>query len=222
MFREHLAGTCNPAYRPMNSHLVERRVQQWASERDITVRPADASSERHSSQRVTMIDKATQRISNADREDTAAHLGAAMSEGRLTIAEYEERLTKAYAAQTYGELEPLTKDIQYALVPRSAVQAQVQPVRVGVSAPRPVSHSSVTNNQPPEGNRWDRVLFGVMVSMALNLIGVIVSWVVAGTPTEVTAICGLLFAAGLPTGNFAVTRADALDARRKRANAYIR
>ncbi|WP_347058741.1 DUF1707 domain-containing protein [Blastococcus sp. HT6-30] len=34
-----------------------------------------------------------------------------MSEGRLTVAEYDERLAQAYAARTFGELAPLTTDL---------------------------------------------------------------------------------------------------------------
>src|SRR3712207_9462753 len=40
-----------------------------------------------------------------------------MSAGRLTVAEYDERLARAYAARTYGELEALTADL-----PRTVAQ----------------------------------------------------------------------------------------------------
>ena len=51
------------------------------------------------------------RASDADRAAVAEVLGAHMSAGRLTVAEYDERLAAAYAARTYGELEPLTADL---------------------------------------------------------------------------------------------------------------
>jgi hypothetical protein len=57
------------------------------------------------------------RAADADRAAVAAQLGEQMSAGRLTVAEYDERLARAYAARTYGELETLTADL-----PRPAPQ----------------------------------------------------------------------------------------------------
>jgi Domain of unknown function (DUF1707)/Cell wall-active antibiotics response 4TMS YvqF len=51
------------------------------------------------------------RVSNDDRERVAQFLHTAMAEGRLSINELEERLDKVYAAKTYGDLEPLTRDL---------------------------------------------------------------------------------------------------------------
>ncbi len=51
------------------------------------------------------------RAADADRAAVATQLGDQMSAGRLTVAEYDERLTRAYAARTYGELEALTADL---------------------------------------------------------------------------------------------------------------
>ena len=51
------------------------------------------------------------RAADVDREAVAATLGRALSDGRLTVDEYEERLAGAYAARTYGDLEPLTADL---------------------------------------------------------------------------------------------------------------
>jgi hypothetical protein len=51
------------------------------------------------------------RISDADREKVAQVLHMAMSEGRITINELEERLTEVYAAKTVGDLKPVTADL---------------------------------------------------------------------------------------------------------------
>lgn len=51
------------------------------------------------------------RASDADRERVVEHLRDAMAEGRLDMAEFEERLEAAYAARTYGELAPITRDL---------------------------------------------------------------------------------------------------------------
>jgi len=51
------------------------------------------------------------RAADADRDRAAAVLGGAMATGRLTSAEYAERLDAAYAAKTLGDLAPLTRDL---------------------------------------------------------------------------------------------------------------
>ncbi|MEU6283851.1 DUF1707 domain-containing protein [Streptomyces sp. NPDC047028] len=51
------------------------------------------------------------RASDADRERVAEVLRDALAEGRLDMAEFEERLEGAYRARTYGELAPLTRDL---------------------------------------------------------------------------------------------------------------
>jgi hypothetical protein len=51
------------------------------------------------------------RAADADREAVARRLGEHMAAGRLSPPEYEERVTRAYAAKTYGELDELTADL---------------------------------------------------------------------------------------------------------------
>lgn len=54
------------------------------------------------------------RVSNDDRERVARVLHDAMAEGRLTVGELEERLDKVYAAKTFGDLEPMVRDLPVA------------------------------------------------------------------------------------------------------------
>ena len=60
------------------------------------------------------------RASDADREAVARVLQTAMAEGRLTVAELQERLDTVYGAKTLSELEPVTWDLpgHQELVPR--------------------------------------------------------------------------------------------------------
>ncbi len=51
------------------------------------------------------------RASDQDRHRVAERLHAAAAEGRLTLDELDERLETLYAARTYGELAPLTRDL---------------------------------------------------------------------------------------------------------------
>lgn len=46
-----------------------------------------------------------------DRERAIDVLKAGFAEGRLTQAEHDERVTKVYAARTYGDLAPLVADL---------------------------------------------------------------------------------------------------------------
>ncbi len=56
------------------------------------------------------------RCSDSDRELVADVLGRAFAEGRITFEEHDERLTGAYNARTFAELDALTAD----LIPPSA------------------------------------------------------------------------------------------------------
>ena len=51
------------------------------------------------------------RASDADRDRVAEQLRQAAGDGRLSIAELQERLDALYAAKTYGELEPVVADL---------------------------------------------------------------------------------------------------------------
>src|SRR5262249_56649984 len=51
------------------------------------------------------------RASDADRDRTAALLREHLAAGRLTSEEFNERLDKAYAAKTMGDLDKLLEDL---------------------------------------------------------------------------------------------------------------
>ncbi|HWE91981.1 MAG TPA: DUF1707 and DUF4190 domain-containing protein [Pseudonocardiaceae bacterium] len=53
----------------------------------------------------------TARASDADRQSVADRLRAAFDEGRLPMAEYNDRLQRAYLADTHGELAHLCADL---------------------------------------------------------------------------------------------------------------
>lgn len=54
---------------------------------------------------------AAMRASDDDRERTVDVLRDAYGEGRLTLDEFDERTSAAYAARTWGELRTLTEDL---------------------------------------------------------------------------------------------------------------
>jgi hypothetical protein len=81
------------------------------------------------------------RAADADREQVAERLREAAGHGRLTMDELEERLELAYAAKTYAELEPLTRDLP----------------APGTSAPLPATAAGTATAKvggTPTGRRW--------------------------------------------------------------------
>lgn len=71
------------------------------------------------------------RASDADRERVAEVLRDALAEGRLDMAEFEERLDATYQARTYGELTPITRDLPGAGVGVPPVSMVKQPAGSG-------------------------------------------------------------------------------------------
>ena len=77
------------------------------------------------------------RASDADRERIANVLREAAGDGRLTMAELDERLDAVYAAKTYAELEPITHDLPATgagYVPAVPAGAGPDPARFGAPA----------------------------------------------------------------------------------------
>ncbi|TDE36389.1 DUF1707 and DUF2154 domain-containing protein [Actinomadura sp. 6K520] len=72
------------------------------------------------------------RAGDADRDRVAHVLRDAAGDGRLTLEELDERLDAVYAAKTYADLEPLTRDLP-------APGAAPPPAPSGAAAWRPVA-----------------------------------------------------------------------------------
>jgi hypothetical protein len=84
-------------------------------------------------------DPSQMRISDADRQRVADVLRDAAGEGRIDLDELEERLELTWQAKTYGELVPITLDLQApGLVPHPAAA----PVRRTPSSVPAVGHNS--------------------------------------------------------------------------------
>ncbi|ATY14747.1 DUF1707 domain-containing protein [Amycolatopsis sp. AA4] len=70
-----------------------------------------------------MTDDRPVRCSDAEREQTTKALNAAAGEGRLSLAEVEERVTTVYAAQYRHELDAVVADL-----PSPAPRTRWQPL----------------------------------------------------------------------------------------------
>jgi hypothetical protein len=69
------------------------------------------------------------RASDADRERIVEQLRQHTAEGRLTMDEFEQRMSAAYEAKTYGDLSQLTRDLPVDLGARSRGAAGAPPWR---------------------------------------------------------------------------------------------
>ncbi|WP_157987705.1 DUF1707 SHOCT-like domain-containing protein [Jiangella endophytica] len=116
------------------------------------------------------------RCSDVDRERVAEALRQAAGDGRLTLTELEERLEATFKARTYGELQPITRDLPQGPYPlpggnpaanwqqgRPAAGPRVASPEAGVQPPlqpsggpvRPSERiTSVLSNEKRQG-RWE-------------------------------------------------------------------
>jgi Domain of unknown function (DUF1707)/Cell wall-active antibiotics response 4TMS YvqF len=98
------------------------------------------------------------RASDADRERVVSLLGEAHADGRLGLEEHADRVTRAYAARTLGDLTGLTDDL---------AAAESQPIQVD---DRPVS---VMFGRTSRAGRWvvptKLPLFAVFGTVELDL-----------------------------------------------------
>ena len=74
------------------------------------------------------------RAGDSDRQAVADKLKQALDEGRLDLAEYDERLQRAYAAKTYGDLKGLLDDLPAATLPERA--ATTEPAATSAPVPQ--------------------------------------------------------------------------------------
>ena len=70
------------------------------------------------------------RAGDEDRQAVADRLKTALDEGRLDLAEYDERLQRTYAAKTYADLDGLLSDLPGTVPPQQAQVAAYQPPAV--------------------------------------------------------------------------------------------
>jgi DUF1707 SHOCT-like domain len=153
------------------------------------------------------------RASDADRDAAAAALREHLAAGRLTTEEFDERLDKAYAAKTLGDLDDLMADLPATdpgPLPGTSVDrfAARPPLTSGGSA-RPVDTGP--GRYPPA---W-RAALGSWVGISLVLLAI---WLVSGAGGGlwflwVAAALGVLILARQVRGTAA--RAESRPARRR-------
>jgi hypothetical protein len=93
------------------------------------------------------------RAADSDRQFVAERLRAALDEGRLNLSEYDERLAKAFAARTYGELDSLLDDLPASITGRGSV-IPAQPSAPAAPADQP------TAGAPARVPHWLEAIWG--------------------------------------------------------------
>jgi Domain of unknown function (DUF1707) len=115
------------------------------------------------------------RASDADRDRTVAALREHTAVGRLTLEEFNERLDKACAAKTLGELDDLTADLPGADLERLPAAA---PARAGGNAALPARRSPgpVAGGQGRFSPAW-RAAWGSWLAVSLCVFAI---WLISG------------------------------------------
>lgn len=131
------------------------------------------------------FDPGALRASDADREAVAQKLQTAMSEGRLTVAELQERLDTVYGAKTLSELEPVTWDLpgHTDLVPK----APTAPPSLRKNPPAPVPGGAASAGlERVGGTPTSSLAVGIMSGATRGG-----AWVVPGQFTAVAMMGGI-------------------------------
>jgi hypothetical protein len=111
------------------------------------------------------------RAADADRAAVADVLGASLSAGRLTVAEYDDRLARAYAARTYGELAELTTDLP-TTAPRPAAASASEPGPQPAPAAACEGSGWAHGRGPWAGHPGLRSAWTTWVSTAVIVVGI--------------------------------------------------
>ena len=109
------------------------------------------------------------RASDVDREVVVATLRDAYTAGRLTLEEFDERTSAAYASKTWGELRKLTEDLPSQPVLGSDVPGRRLP-SAALSPTALPSHPERNNGTiPPVRHRPRAIAFLPIVTLWLVL-----------------------------------------------------
>ncbi len=104
------------------------------------------------------------RASDAEREQAVALLQRSFADGRLTLAELDERVGAAYAARTRAQLRDLTADLPAADLPAADLPAAGVPAAGVPAAGVPAAGVPAAEQQPPRpGMVPDRRLLCILL-----------------------------------------------------------
>jgi hypothetical protein len=123
-------------------------------------------------------DKDKLRIGDSDRELVSRLLKSAVDEGRLSLAEYDDRLQQVYEAKTVGDLDPITGDLMGAGRGVLAVteSGDLAPrVERPQGSPPPQRRRRPRHDRTPDWIKW--MWFGGVVPMVICTVIWVISQV---------------------------------------------
>lgn len=136
------------------------------------------------------------RASDSDRDNVVAVLQDAYAAGRLTLTEFEERASAAFAGRTWGELRKLTGDLPD------------QP-RLGPQLPAALAGAAADAGSPgpaaQDGRAWDRSPGPAGAARLIPALPIAFVWLAislfahssgAFVPIGILLLIGLKFATG--------------------------
>jgi hypothetical protein len=147
-----------------------------------------------------MANNPRMRASDVDREAVVAALRDAYTAGRLTLAEFDERTTAAYAGKTWGDLRALTTDLpEKAELGADLPKPPIPPVHpLMLPAGRPMDMRPYTERVPQVSRRSRR---------RLRVLPIMVIAVIAGGVSHSGAVVAVIMLLGL-VGFLAASFAD--------------
>ncbi len=108
----------------------------------------------------------TIRASDVDREAVVATLREAYTAGRLTLDEFDERMTAAYAGKTWGDLRELTTDLPVQPVLGADLPDREPAASLPSPAPRPEPELG-QEPRPPAGTPPRRSPVAILIPVAV-------------------------------------------------------
>lgn len=108
------------------------------------------------------------RAADEDRQWVAERLRAALDQGRLRLAEYDERLALAYRSQTYAELNLLLDDLPPSIVGGTVAVAQPHPPHAPAPAATPAK-SPDRSDEPARGLPMALVILWIIWAGAVGV-----------------------------------------------------
>lgn len=116
---------------------------------------------------------------NADRERAVSVLRAGFTEGRLSQDELDDRVARAYAARTYGQLWVLTADLPVGPLP----YPQFLPAVPHPQGPEPVMRPSIA----PDANWRSAATLVITALVIFTLAAIITALITVHTQTVVVS-----------------------------------
>ncbi|MCD0442267.1 DUF1707 domain-containing protein [Glycomyces sp. A-F 0318] len=114
------------------------------------------------------MDRDQMRASESDRQVVMERLRQAVEEGRLDVAEYQDRVDAAMQARVYSELDVLIADLQQ-LSPPGFAEQQVEPTRE-MRPPLSKANQQLRDGQEPRPSKWKITGVAAAIIVAIGLV----------------------------------------------------